>query len=113
MVGPVRQAEVVADFSSSAWTSQVHLYRLMATAANETDKKKIKALGDAATKGLADVSEKLKALEDPEFNKGKTGEQIGKLKTAVASYIKQAKGVIDMADGDAGTALTLMMSATR
>ena len=113
MVGPVRQAEVVADFSSSAWTSQVHLYRLMATAANETDKKKIKMLGDTAIKGLADVSDKLKALEDPEFNKGKTGEQIGKLKTAVASYIKQAKGVIDMADGDAGTALTLMMSATR
>ena len=113
MVGPVRQAEVVADFSSSAWTSQVHLYRLMATAANETDKKKIKTLGDTATKGLADVSEKLKALEDPEFNKGKTGEQIGKLNTAVASYIKQANAVIDMADGDAGTALTLMMSATR
>ena len=113
MVGPVRQAEVVADFSGSAWTSQVHLYRLMATAANETDKKKIKILGDTAIKGLADVSEKLKALEDPEFNKGKTGEQIGKLKTAVASYIKQSKGVIDMADGDAGTALTLMMGATR
>ena len=113
MVGPVRQAEVVSDFSGSAWTSQVHLYRLMATAANETDKKKIKVLSDTATNGLNDVSEKLKALEDPEFNKGKTGEKIAKLNTAVASYIKQAKGVIDMADGDAGTALTLMMGATR
>ena len=113
MVGPVRQAEVVADFSGSAWTSQVHLYRLMATAANETDQKKIKMLGDTALRGLTDVSEKLKALEDPEFNKGATGEKIAKLNTAVASYIKQAKGVIDMADGDAGTALTLMMSATR
>jgi methyl-accepting chemotaxis protein len=113
MVGPVRQAEVVADFSGAAWTSQVRLYRLMATAANETDEKKIKALGGAATSGLTDVSQKLKALADPEFNKGKTGEQIGKLNTAVASYIKQSKAVIDMADGDAGTALTLMMSATR
>ena len=44
MSGPVRQAEIVADFTNSAWTSQVHLYRLMATAANETDAKKIKAL---------------------------------------------------------------------
>ncbi len=113
MVGPVRQAEVVADFSGSAWTSQVHLYRLMATAANETDNKKIKTLGDTALRGLTDVSEKLKALEDPEFNKGKTGKSIAKLKAAVASYIKQSKGVIDMADGDAGTALTLMMGATR
>ncbi len=113
MVGPVRQAEVVADFSGSAWTSQVHLYRLMATAANETDNKKIKALGDTAMRGLADVSEKAKALDDPAFNKGKTGEKIVKLNAAVATYIKQAKSVIDMADGDAGTALTLMMSATR
>jgi methyl-accepting chemotaxis protein len=113
MVGPVQQAEVVSDFSSSAWTSQVHLYRLMATAANETDKTKIKALGDTATRGLNDISQKLKALEDPEFNKGKTGEKIGKLKTAVSNYIKQANSVIDMADGDPGTALTLMMSATR
>ena len=37
MTGPVRQAEAVSDFSTAAWTSQVHLYRLMATAANETD----------------------------------------------------------------------------
>ena len=111
MVGPVRQAEVVSDFSSAAWTSQVHLYRLMATAANETDVKKIKALGGTATKGLTDVSDKLKILS--EFNTGKAGEKIAKLNTAVATYIKQAKSVIEMADGDAGTALTLMMSAAR
>ena len=55
----------------------------------------------------------MKALDDPAFENGKTGEKIGQLNTVVANYIKQAKGVIDMADGDAGTALTLMMSATR
>ena len=111
MVGPVRQAEVVSDFSGAAWTSQVHLYRLMATAANETDAKKIKALGATASKGLNDVSDKLKVLD--EFKTGKAGEKIAKLNTTVATYIKQAKSVIDMADGDAGTALTLMMSAGR
>jgi methyl-accepting chemotaxis protein len=111
MIGPVREAEVVSDFSNSAWTSQVHLYRLMATAANETDAKKIKALGVNASRALADIAEKLKALGD--FKTGKDGEKIGKLETAVATYIKQSKSVIDMADGDAGTAMVLMMSATR
>jgi len=111
MVGPVRQAEVVTEFSGAAWTSQVHLYRLMATAANETDAKKIKELGDSASRALTDISAKLKALD--EFKQGKAGDMIGKLNVAVGTYIKQAKSVIDMADGDAATALTLMMSATR
>ena len=113
MVGPVRQAETVADFSMTAWKAQVHLYYLMATAANETDEKKIKALAGNAAKGLGELAEKLKTLDDPAFANGKTGEKRDLLKTAVTSYIKQAKGVIDMADGDAGTALTLMMGATR
>src|SRR5665647_1169540 len=82
MVGPVRQAETVADFTNSAWTSQVHLYRLMATAANETDQKKIKALAGTATKALGEMAEKLKTLDDPAFANGKTGEKLGQLKTA-------------------------------
>ncbi len=113
MVGPVRQAEAVSDFTTAAWAAQVHLYRLMATAANETDAKKIKSLGDTAVKALGEMTEKLKTLDDPAFKEGKTGEKVGQLQTAVGNYVKQAKGVIDMADGDAGTALTLMMSAAR
>ena len=46
MAGPVRQAETLGDFNTSAWRAQVLLYRLMATAANETDEKKIKELAD-------------------------------------------------------------------
>src|SRR6185369_2762351 len=113
MAGPVRQAEAVADFTNSAWVSQVHLYRLMATAANETDQNKIKVLGATALKSLTEAAEKLSILEDPAFNTGKTGEKIAKLKTVFATYVKQSKGVVDMADSDAGTALTLMMGATR
>jgi len=113
MAGPVRQAEAVADFTNAAWISQVHLYRLMATAANETDQKKIKTLGAIALKSLDDTIEKLKSLQLPPFNTGKTGEKIEKLATMLATYVKQAKSVVDMADGDSGTALTLMMGATR
>jgi methyl-accepting chemotaxis protein len=113
MVGPVRQAETLADFNAAAWRAQVRLYYLMATAANETDEKKIKELAGVAAKALDQLAEKLRALGDPAFDNGKSAEKLTQLKTAVASYVKQGKSVIDMADGDAGTALTLMMGATR
>jgi methyl-accepting chemotaxis protein len=111
MAGPVRQAVAVGEFSSSAWVTQVHLYRLMATAANESDANKVKALADTATKSLAAMVEKLNALEDPAFNKAGTQEKIAQLKAMVADYLKRAANVIEMADGDSGTALVFMMGA--
>ena len=111
IVGPVRQAETVADFTNSAWTSQVHLYRLMATAANETDQKKILALANVATKSLGVMAEKLKTFQ--EAVGVSADKSVDLLEKSVTQYVKQARGVIDMADGDAGTALTLMMGATR
>jgi methyl-accepting chemotaxis protein len=113
MAGPIRQTEIVADFVNSAWVSRSHLYFLMATAANETDQQKIKALAKDAMRAVDDLEVKRKLLNDSALSGGKTGEKVGQLNTAVASYIKQARGVIDMADGDSGTALTLMMGATR
>lgn len=112
IVGPVHQAETVAEFSNAAWTSQVHLYRLMATAANETDQKKIQTLAGIATKSLDDMAAKLKALLGA-ANDSASKKNFTQLQTSVGQYVKQAKNVIDMADGDAGTALTLMMGATR
>ena len=113
MTGPVYQAETVAEFTNAAWTSQVHLYRLMATAANETDAKKISALAATATKSLGDVTERLKTFQAATVRSGSNDANVAQLQTAVTQYIKQAKNVIDMADGDAGTAMTLMMGATR
>ncbi len=113
MTGPVRRAETLSDFNTSAWRAQVRLYHLMATAANETDEKKIKELADVSTTALNELADKLQALDSRAFDDSTTGDKLNQLKSAVANYIKQAKAVIDMADGDAGTALTLMMSATR
>ena len=113
MTGPVRQAEAVADFSATAWASEVHLYRLMALAANETDQEKIKALADRASAALSDVVAKFQDLEGLKFENPKAIENIGKLKTSVADYVKRARGVIDMADSDSGTALMLMQGAAR
>lgn len=111
MAGPVRQAEAVGQFSDSAWATQVHLYRLMATVANENDTKKVKTLSETATKSLALMAQKLKALEDPAFDDGQTRQTITQLKSAVADYLKRGANVIDMADGDAGTAMVFMMGA--
>jgi methyl-accepting chemotaxis protein len=113
MVGPVRQAEAVSDFATTAWTSQVHLYRLMATAANETDQKKVADLAKAAGSALGSVEEQLKALDDPAFKTDSTAKRIDALKEAATKYIKQARGVIDMATSDAGSAMMLMMGAGR
>jgi len=113
MAGPVRQAEVVSDFANSALVSQVQLYRLMATAANESDTKKIKLLADDASKALQTLSDKMQVLGLSEFKDSSSASDLGQLKTAVATYVKQARAVIDMADSDAGTALTLMMGAAR
>jgi methyl-accepting chemotaxis protein len=113
MDGPVRQAEAVADFGATAWASEVHLYRLMATAANETDEKKIKALSDRASAALADAAAKFKTLEALGTVDSEAAETIAKLKAAVADYAKRARGVIDMADSDSGTALMLMQGAAQ
>ena len=113
VVGPVLQAETVADFSTTAWTAQVHLYRLMATAANENDQKKIKTLSAQASSALSEMAGKFKALENLKFDNAKTTESVGKLGSLIATYTKQARGVIEMADGDSGSALMLMTSAAR
>jgi methyl-accepting chemotaxis protein len=113
MTGPVRQAETLADFANQATRTQVQLFHLTATAANETDEKKLKALGTATMKAVNDLAERVKTLDDPAFASSRTADKIGQVKNAVAAYVKQAKNVIDFADGDAATALTYMMSASR
>jgi len=113
MAGPVQQTELVGDFVAEIWAAHARLYRLTATAANETDVNKIKALATATSKSLATIVEKLKAFEAIEGVETQTVENFEKLRTAVGNYLKQAKNVIDMADGDAGAALMFMMGAER
>ena len=50
------QAEIVADFSPAVWAAQARLYRLAATAANETDQKKIKAVTAQTSSSVAEVA---------------------------------------------------------
>src|ERR1700676_2929285 len=106
--GPVRQSELVSDLTTAAWTAHARLYRLTATAANEKDEKKVEAMVKEAA-AAARIAEPLKAVERTHGDfKPQTLE---KLNAAVASYLKKSKNAIDMADGDAGSALMFIKGA--
>src|SRR5262249_24360782 len=81
--------------------------------ANETDDKKIKTVAGQTSTALSEVTEKLKALEALKFEHAKTIENLDKLKSALTAYLKQANNVIEMADGDAASALMFLTSAER
>jgi len=113
VTGPIRQTEVVADFSTALWSAQAKLYYLTATAANETDQAKIKALADRTSQAMAEVQVKLKGVESAETGNDSIVALVDQLKASVANCAKQSKSVIDMADSDAGSALMFMTAAER
>jgi methyl-accepting chemotaxis protein len=109
--GPVRQSELATDLTTAAWIAHAKLYRLAATAANEKDDKKVAAFAREAAAAAAKVSDALKAVEDAQG--GLKAEAFGKLKAAVAGYLKQSKNAVEMADGDPGSALMFIKGAER
>ena len=74
---------------------------------------KIKAMADRSAAALTRVSEKLKTLESIKINETMNANVIGLLKTAVTNYLKQAKNAVEMADGDAASALLFVVNAER
>src|SRR5882757_8733495 len=109
--GPVRQSELINELDTVAWTAHARLYRLAAIAANETDEKKVKALAKEASAASGKISEALKAVEDTQGEPKSSG--LEKLRVAVTGYLKQSKNAIEMADGDAGSALMFIKGAER
>ena len=109
--GPVRQSELANDLTTTAWISHAKLYRLAATASNETDQKKVAAFAKEASAAIAKISDAVKAVEAAQGEVKSEG--LEKLKVAVAGYLKQSKNAIEMADGDAGSALMFIKGAER
>jgi methyl-accepting chemotaxis protein len=109
--GPVRQSELANDLTTTAWISHAKLYRLAATASNETDEKKVAAFAKEASAAIAKISDAVKAVEAAQGEVKSEG--LEKLKVAVAGYLKQSKNAIEMADGDAGSALMFIKGAER
>jgi methyl-accepting chemotaxis protein len=111
MSGPVRQSELATDLNTTVWTAHAKLYRLAATAANEKDEKKVQAVAKEASLAAARISDALNAVES--MQGANKPEAFEKLKAAVAGYLKQSKNAIEMADGDAGSALIFIKGAER
>src|SRR4030081_413839 len=111
MAGPVRQSDLASDLNTTVWTAHAKLYRLAATSANEKDEKKVQAVAKDAAAAAAKISDVLRAVES---NQGAIKQEaFEKLKAAVAGYLKQSKMAIEMADGDAGSALMFIKGAER
>jgi methyl-accepting chemotaxis protein len=111
VAGPVRQSELANDLTQAAWMAHAKLYRLAATAANEQDEKKLAAFAKEASAAAAKIAVALKAVESAQGDL--KPEAFGKLKAAVTGYLKQSKNAIEMADGDAGSALMFIKGAER
>lgn len=110
--GPIRLAELSSELNSSAWTAHAKLYRLAATSANEKDQAKITAVAKETSAAVALVPTALKAVETA--HGASAGKDIlEKLRASVAGYVKQASNAIDMADGDAGSAMMFIKGAER
>jgi methyl-accepting chemotaxis protein len=107
--GPVRQSELASDLTAAAWTAHAKLYRLAAIAANEKDEKKVEAFAKEAIAAGARVAEASKAVEGAQGEV--KPEVVEKLKAAVGGYLKKSKNAIEMADGDAGSALMFIKGA--
>src|SRR6202048_393629 len=113
--GPVRQSELINELDTVAWTAHARLYRLAAIAANQTDDKKVKALAKEASEASGKILEDLKAVQGAQGETKGESKSNGfeKLKLAVTGYLKQSKNAIEMADGDAGSALMFIKGAER
>ena len=99
-------------FGTSLMRLHGRLFHLTATAANESDSDKItaaaKTLGAAIeplNTAFGGVRQALPANEGAPL--------LDQTATALATYLKQARNVVNMADTDAGAALMFMMSAER
>ncbi|TPQ35336.1 methyl-accepting chemotaxis protein [Bradyrhizobium guangdongense] len=107
--GPIRQSELANELTARAWVAHAKLYRLAAIAANETDEKKIAAMAKEASAAVAAIPDALKAVQADAGG----AQDVDKLNAVVAGYVKQATNAIDMADGDAGSAMMFIKGAER
>src|ERR1700694_3147030 len=84
--GPVRQSELASDLTTTAWIAHAKLYRLIATAGNEKDEKKVAAFAKEASAAAAKIALALKEVVDAQSEL--KPEALDKLKAAVATYLK-------------------------
>ncbi|HZS84115.1 MAG TPA: HAMP domain-containing methyl-accepting chemotaxis protein [Stellaceae bacterium] len=111
--GIVSGTFAVAAFQNDALTTVADLYRLTSTAANDTDAAKVSALAKAETAAIKKLEDGFAAVKTRMAEASVAPADIDALGKALAAYVKAAKNVADMADGDAATALGWMTGAAQ
>jgi methyl-accepting chemotaxis protein len=111
--GILRQTFAVGDFRREALQSIAKLYRLTSVAANETDAQKLTAMTKADMADINKFGKSFAAIKAMRAEAGIAQDRTAALDTAFAAYLKAGKGVIDMAESDAATALGWMTGAER
>ncbi len=111
--GVIEQAFIVANFDAELGKSRAKLYQITATAGNETDAKKVTAVTKAAMDEFTKFGETFATVKPTLLAAGTPAERVEALEKSFAAYIKAAKNVLNLADGDVGTALTFMQPTER
>jgi len=109
----LRQTVVASDFATETERSLARLYRLTSMSSSDSDAKRISALAKEDTEAMTKFADKLPALDAALADAGVASDRIKAFDAAFNDYVKAAKNVIDMADGDAATALTFMTGTQR
>lgn len=98
---------------SDAAIARTELYRLLSTAANESDEQKVARLAAAATSRFNDLSHRLDELRTIAASLDVSRDLLKDAADKLGLFTKKALGVVDMAEADVGTSLTLMGPAER
>jgi methyl-accepting chemotaxis protein len=108
VAGPLRQKDLADNLSQVVWSTHSGLYRLTATAANETDEKKLQKMADETLTALSGLEQKTEMLVARHAGDTSSNEMLTRLSQEVGRYVERARGAVDMATSDAGSALMLM-----
>jgi methyl-accepting chemotaxis protein len=111
--GVIEEAFIISAFDAELGKSRAKLYQITATAGNESDAKKVTAVVKAAMDEFTKFGETFAPVKKALLDAGMPGERVEALEKSFAAYIKAAKNVLNLADGDVGTALTFMQPTER
>lgn len=109
----LQQTLAALDYQNDLSATLTRLYRLISTANNESDTKKITEMGSALLISFDKNTAKTGAIIEALKTLGLPNDRITVLSSSIEAYVKSAKGVINMADSDPGTALAFMTRTER
>ncbi len=106
--GVIARSEVVRDFSRQIQAARGDLYRLVSMASNESDAEKVSQLSKETIARIDSLVPVLKSAQDSVLGLGADGKLVEDTVASLQKFLKNARNVADIADGDVGMALMFM-----